>query len=34
MPVVPGLGVTIPAGVSFYRLTSATFRTANASAAR
>src|SRR5881227_162941 len=30
MPVSPGLGVTVPAGVSFYRITSLAFRTASA----
>ena len=30
MPVSPGLGVVVPAGVSFYRITSRTFRTASA----
>src|SRR5262245_6772918 len=30
MAVSPGLGVTVPAGVSLYRITSRTFRTASA----
>jgi hypothetical protein len=30
MPVSPGLGVTIPTGVSFFRITSRVFRTASA----
>src|SRR6476619_6976223 len=30
MPVSPGLGMTVPAGVSLYRITSRTFWTASA----
>jgi hypothetical protein len=30
MPVSPGLGVTVPAGTSYYRLTSLAFRAASA----
>jgi hypothetical protein len=30
MAVSPGLGITVPAGVSLYRITSRTFRTAGA----
>jgi hypothetical protein len=30
MPVAPGLGITVPAGASYYRITSRGFRTASA----
>src|SRR5438105_3020631 len=29
MPISPGLGVTVPSGVSYYRITSLAFRTAS-----
>ncbi len=30
MPVSPGLGLSVPAGVRFYRITSVAFRTRSA----